>query len=190
MTIDQYSKILKIGLKNSGLGKIPGTQDQVILGDVDRSRSHKVNTVFIIGVNDGSFPSVNKDEGFFNDADREYLKQEGIELAKSTLDKLYEDNFNIYKAFTTAENQIYLSYVSSDCDGKSLRPSILIGKIKKMYPKLQEKSDVIYKEYKVENKLSTYEQLIENISRLRNKEKIDDVWYYICLLYTSDAADD
>ena len=131
MTIDQYSKILKIGLKNSGLGKIPGTQDQVILGDVDRSRSHKVNTVFIIGVNDGSFPSVNKDEGFFNDADREYLKQEGIELAKSTLDKLYEDNFNIYKAFTTAENQIYLSYVSSDCDGKSLRPSILIGKIKR-----------------------------------------------------------
>lgn len=128
MTIDQYSKILKIGLKNSGLGKIPGTQDQVILGDVDRSRSHKVNTVFIIGVNDGSFPSVNKDEGFFNDADREYLKQEGIELAKSTLDKLYEDNFNIYKAFTTAENQIYLSYVSSDGDGKSLRPSILIEK--------------------------------------------------------------
>ena len=33
-------------------------KDQVILGDVDRSRSHKVNTVFIIGVNDGSFPSV------------------------------------------------------------------------------------------------------------------------------------
>lgn len=187
MTIDQYSKILKIGLKNSGLGKIPGTQDQVILGDVDRSRSHKVNTVFIIGVNDGSFPSVNKDEGFFNDADREYLKQEGIELAKSTLDKLYEDNFNIYKAFTTAENQIYLSYVSSDCDGKSLRPSILIGKIKKMYPKLQEKSDVIYKEYKVENKISTYEQLIENISRLRNKEKIDDVWYYIYQYYKSQS---
>ena len=34
-----------------------------------------------------------------------------------------------------------------------------------MYPKLQEKSDVIYKEYKVENKISTYEQLIENIQK-------------------------
>ena len=63
-TIDQYSKILKIGLKNSELGKIPGTQDQVTFGDVDRSRSHKVKVVFIIGLNDGKFPSVNKEEGY------------------------------------------------------------------------------------------------------------------------------
>lgn len=185
MTIDQYSKILKIGLKNSGLGKIPGTQDQVIVGDVDRSRSHKVHTVFIIGLNDGSFPSVNKDEGFFNDLDREKLKQDGIELAKGTIDKLYEDNFNIYKAFTTAENQIYLSYLSSDSEGKSLRPSILIGKIKKMYPKLQEKSDVISNRYEVNNQLITYEQLIENIANLKNKEEIQDIWYNVYKYYKS-----
>lgn len=183
MTIDQYSKILKIGLKNSGLGKIPGTQDQVILGDVDRSRSHKVNTVFIIGLNDGSFPSINKDEGFFNDLDREKLKEDGIELAKGTIDKLYEDNFNIYKAFTTAENRIYLSYVSSDSDGKSLRPSMLIGKIKKMYPKLQEKSDVISKKYEVVNETITYEELIENIAKLKNKEEIEDIWYHVYRYY-------
>ena len=183
MTIDQYSKILKIGLKNSGLGKIPGTQDQVILGDVDRSRSHKVNTVFIIGLNDGSFPSINKDEGFFNDLDREKLKEDGIELAKGTIDKLYEDNFNIYKAFTTAENRIYLSYISSDSDGKSLRPSMLIGKIKKMYPKLQEKSDVISKKYEVVNETITYEELIENIAKLKNKEEIEEIWYHVYQYY-------
>ena len=53
MNIDTYSKILKIGLKNSELGKIPATQDQVTLGDVDRTRSHKVEVVFVIGLNDG-----------------------------------------------------------------------------------------------------------------------------------------
>ena len=37
ITINQYSNILKQGLKASSLGKIPGTQDQVIMGDVDRS---------------------------------------------------------------------------------------------------------------------------------------------------------
>lgn len=187
MTIDKYSKILKIGLKNSGLGKIPGTQDQVIFGDIDRSRSHKVNTVFIIGLNDGSFPSVNKDEGFFNDNDREKLKEDGIELAKGTIDKLYEDNFNIYKAFTTAENRIYLSYTSSDSDGKSLRPSILIGKIKKMYPKLQEESDIISKKYEIVNGLITYEELIENIAKLKKKEEIDRIWYEVYQYYKSQT---
>lgn len=185
ISLDNYSKILKIGLKNSGLGKIPGTQDQVTFGDVNRSRSHKVQNIFIIGLNDGSFPSINKDEGFFNDLDREELKQDGIELAKGTLEQLYEDNFNIYKAFTTAENQLYLSYVSTDSESKSLRPSMLINKIKKMFPKLIEKSDVINKEYDLFNKEVTYEELIENIDKIRSGESIDKIWYEIYNYYKS-----
>lgn len=183
MTIDQYSKILKIGLKNSGLGKIPGTQDQVIFGDVERSRSHKVQAVFIIGLNDGVFPSVNKDEGFLNDADREKLKEHNIELAKGTIENLYEDNFNIYKAFTTAENKLYLSYTSSDSEGKTQRPSILLNKIKRIFLGLEEKSDVINKNYEIVNNIITYEELIENIAKLKNKEKIDDIWYEIYNYY-------
>ena len=183
ITIDKYQKIFKIGLKNSGLGKIPGTADQVILGDVDRSRSHKVRAVFILGLNDGVFPSSNKDEGFLNDSDREILKQDGIELANGTIDNLYEDKFNIYKAFTTAEEKLYLSYSSSDKDGKSLRPSVLISQIKKMFPKMKEESDVINKKYEIVNKKVTYEELIENIAKIKNKEKIDEIWYQIYNYY-------
>ena len=183
ITIDKYQKIFKIGLKNSGLGKIPGTADQVILGDVDRSRSHKVRAVFILGLNDGVFPSSNKDEGFLNDSDREILKQDGIELANGTIDNLYEDKFNIYKAFTTAEEKSYLSYSSSDKDGKSLRPSVLISQIKKMFPKMKEESDVINKKYEIVNKKVTYEELIENIAKIKNREKIDEIWYQIYNYY-------
>ena len=63
-------------------------------------------------MNDGVFPSINKNEGFFNDKDREILKNDGIELANGTIENLYEENFNIYKAFTTAERRLYLSYSS------------------------------------------------------------------------------
>lgn len=185
MTTDQYSKILKVGLKNSGLGKIPGTGDQVTFGDVDRSRSHKVDTVFIIGLNDGSFPSINKDEGFLNDADRENLMQDGIELAKGTIERLYEDNFNIYKAFTTAEKEIYLSYSSADGEGKTLRPSILINKIKKIYPTLQEESDVISKKYEIVNPTITYEELLENIAKLKKNEEVEKIWYEVYNYYKS-----
>ena len=186
ITIDKYNQILKIGFKNSSLTKIPGTQDQVIMGDVDRSRSHKVKAIFIIGLNDGEFPSVRKDEGFLNDADREILKQDGLELAKGTIDKLYEDNFNIYKAFTTAEEKLYLLYSSSDMQGKALRPSMLINKIKKIYPMLQEKSDVIEKEGEILNKKTTYEELIANLSKLKEQD-IDKIWYYVYDYYKKDT---
>ena len=137
-TLDNFYKIFKIGLKNSSLGKIPASQDGVTVGDTERSRTHKVKAIFIIGLNDGVFPSVNKDEGFINDTDRSILKEQGIELAKGTIENLYDDNFNIYKAFTTAEEKLFLSYCQSDTDGKSLRPSTLILKIKKIFPELKE----------------------------------------------------
>ena len=185
ITIDKFVQILRVGLKNSNLTKIPGTQDQVIMGDVDRSRSHKVKATFIIGLNDGIFPSINKDEGFLNDEDREILKSHGIELAKGTIDKLYEDNFNIYKTFTTAEQKLYLSYPSSDMQGKALRPSILVNRIKKIYPKLSEESDVIESKSEILNTKTTYEELINNISKLRENE-IEKIWYYVYNYYKKD----
>ena len=174
--IDKFIKILKIGFKNSGLGRIPANQDQVILGDVDRSRSHKVKAIFIIGLNDGVFPSINKSEGFFDDEDREFLKQEGIELAKGTLENLYDDNFNIYKAFTTSEEKLYLSYASSDGEGKSIRPSNLILKIKKVFPDIIEESDIIQNEEKIEiiNEEILFENLILKINKIKNGEKISN----------------
>lgn len=183
LSIDKYMQILKTGLKNSELGKIPGTQDQVIVGDVDRSRSHKVDTIFIIGLNDGNFPSINKSEGFFGDKDREILKNDGIELANGTIENLYEENFNIYKAFTTTEKRLYLSYASSETEGKSLRPSMMINKMKKIFPKLKEQSDIINKNYEITNKMMTYQELLENISNLKENKEIDDIWYKIYQYY-------
>ena len=183
ITFEKYVNILKIGFKNSGLGKIPQAADQVVVGDADRSRSHKVKTIFIIGLNDGMFPSVNKDEGFLNDTDREVLKNDGIELAKGTIDKMYEENFNIYKAFTTAEDCLYLSYSSSDSEGKSLRPSILISKIKRIFPNLQENSDIIKSKQEILTKVTTYNELINSISDLKNGKTIDQIWYNVYKYY-------
>ena len=176
ITIDKFYKILKIGLKNSSLGKIPANQDVVIVGDTDRSRTHSVKANFIIGLNDGIFPSINKNEGFFNDSDRAFLKENGLEIAKGTLENLYDENYNIYRAFTSQKEKLFLSYISSDKDGKSQRPSILISKIKKMFPNLKEKSDILENEnfnLICENQL--YENLINNIDKIyeeNNDEKI------------------
>ena len=185
VSFDKYADILKIGLGSTGLGRIPGTQDQVVVGDVDRSRSHKVRAVFVIGLNDGMFPSVNKNEGFFNDNDREQMKDSGAELAKGTIEKLYDDNFNIYKAFSTAEEKIYLSYSSSDLEGKSLRPSVLINRIKKIFPNLTEASDVIEKQSEVITKMSTFEELLNQLRDFRDGKEIDSIWFELYNYYSN-----
>ena len=144
-----------------------------------------MKAVFIIGLNDGMFPNVNKNEGFFNDQDRELLKQKGAELAKGTLEKLYDDNFNIYKAFSTAEEKIYLSYSSSDLEGKSLRPSILVNRVKKIFPKLEERSDVVKTQSEVITQMSTFEELLQKLSEFRDGEEIEEEWFAIYNYYAN-----
>ena len=176
VSFEKYRELIKIGLQNKGLGAIPATQDQVTLGDVDRSRSHNVKAVFIIGINDGIFPSVNKDEGFLNDKDREDLQNIGMELAKTTTDRLYEEQFNIYKALTVAEEKLYLSYTSTDSEGRAIRPSVLITKIKKIFPSMKEKSDIIQKDSFIGLPEETFDELLENIYNLYNGEEIEQIW--------------
>ena len=176
VTFEEYRDMLKEGLEQSIFSLIPEMLDTVTVGDVERSRNHKVNTIFILGLNDGVFPSINNSEGFLNDKDRETLKQNGIELAKGTLENLFDEEFNIYKAFTTAEEEIFLSYVSSNKDGKAIRPSTLITKIKKIFPKLKEDSDVLKSKRSIENASATFGDLLFNLRKIKDGEKIDPIW--------------
>ncbi|MDR0978680.1 MAG: helicase-exonuclease AddAB subunit AddB [Lachnospiraceae bacterium] len=177
ITFEKYKEILKIGFNESSLKKIPTTLDEVTVGDIDRSKSKKISVAFIIGINDGVFPAVNTNEGFLNDADRILLKEHGLEVAKGTLEMLYEDQFNIYKAFCMAEEVLNLSYVSSDKEFKGVRPSILISKIKRIYPNLIEKSQIgnIDNEIYIEN--TTFDELLKNIRKAENGENINKIWY-------------
>lgn len=186
ISFDKYSKLLKTGLNNSGLGRIPQTGDQVIVGDVSRSKTNKVKAIFIIGVNDGVYPSVNKDEGFFNDKDRQTLREQGIELAKTTIENIYEDNLAIYKVFSAPEEKIFISYSSSSLDGGTLRPSILITKIKKIFPKLREESDIVTKEAEILTKTSTFEELINKLRDFRDGKEIESIWFQVFNYYIND----
>lgn len=186
VSFDKYMQILKTGLSSSDLGKIPGTQDQVIIGDVDRSRSHKVKAIFIIGLNDGMFPSVHRNEGFFNDNDRQFFKENGVELARNTIESLYEDNFNIYKAFTTAEEKLFISYASSNSEGTTLRGSILISKMKKIFPKLEEESDIVQRTSEILIENTTFDELLNKLSEYRDSGEIEDKWVEVYNYYKNN----
>lgn len=187
ISFENYRDLLKVGFSSSSLKNIPATLDQVIVGDVDRSRSHTVKAIFIIGLNDGVFPSVNKDEGFLSDEDREILKQSGMEIAKTTKEQLYEDQFNIYKAFTTAEEKLFLSCPSTNTESKAVRPSIIISKIKKINPKLVEISNVVSKTSEIITESNTFEELLTNIRAYNNGEEIDDIWFNVYNLYKQNS---
>lgn len=189
MSFERYNKILQIGISQSEFGRIPSSFDQVLFGDTDRTKTRDIKILFLLGINDGAIPNILKDEGFLNDKDRDRLKENNIEIAKNSLELLYENQFNIYKALCMPEEKLYLSYPVTDKEGKAIRPSILITQIKKIFENLTEDSDIIEKKYKITTKQATLNNVIEKYKQYLDGENIDEEWENAILWYKQNQKD-
>ena len=84
------------------------------------------------------------------------------------------------------KKKVYLSYASSDIEGKSLRPSILINRLKKIFPNLKEESDVVESKSEVITENTAYEDLLTYLSEVREgKRKIDDLHMELFKYYST-----
>ena len=143
MSFDTFKNILIEGISMHQIGIRPTSNDNVMIGDISRTRNSNVKILFVIGVNDGVFPMPFSSEGFLSDDERDSLLESGVELAKNTKLLLLEENFNIYKALTTPSEEIYISFPTQDSDGSALRASSIINQLKNIFPKLKVKSNIM-----------------------------------------------
>ena len=182
--IDSYEffKILNSGFTNEEIGVIPAALDQVNIGDVARIKGREVKILYIVGINDGVFPAGKKDEGIRSDRDRGILSEAGIELASTTRNKVFEEQFLIYTALTMSCDYLKLSYPMADFEGKSLRPSIVISRMKKIFPYLQEQSAIYDLSVKKDSlnriiaPIPAFNELILALRRDFDKEDIEEYW--------------
>ncbi|MFA9397149.1 MAG: helicase-exonuclease AddAB subunit AddB, partial [Clostridiaceae bacterium] len=170
LDFESFINILNCGFKEEKIGLIPLSLDEVMVTSVDRLKSHNTKALFIIGVNDGVFPSSSFEEGILKDNERDIMKNLGIEVAKNTSEKTFEENFLIYKTLTMASSKLYISYATSNLEGKALRPSSIVNRVKRLFPSVEEDSDLI-KEYSgidiISSKTPTFNKVLLNI---KNKE--------------------
>ena len=138
LSADAFGTILETAVQNLDLGLIPSSLDQVFVGAIAHSRARNLKVVFVLGLNEGVFPAKISQEGFFNDLEKEELRKLGVGLSPDSKDQIYDEQFLIYLAITRASDQLYFSYSLSDDEGKALRPSAIVNKVKRLYPALNE----------------------------------------------------
>ena len=177
-----FSKILISGFEEKEIGVIPMALDQVNIGDIARIKGRDVKALYIVGANDGVLPSANKDEGILSDEDRIELKSMGIEHASDTRSRVFEEQFMVYTALTIPSNYLMITYPMADFEGKSLRPSIIIPRLKKILPRLKEESEIFNnnlfndKYHNITAPVPTFNELIEALRREYEKEEIEPYW--------------
>lgn len=165
ISLKEYCELLDAGLEEAKVGIIPPSLDQVVVGDIERTRIKDVKTVFLLGVNDTFIPGKAKAGGLLSEYDREQFEKNKVALSAGAKEKSFIQKFYLYLILTKPTETVCLTYSKVSSDGKALRPAYLIQDLKRMYPELavKEVSGEIAKREMTEK--SGFACLVEGLQR-------------------------
>ncbi len=141
ISLRAYTRLLQTTLSYVKMGVIPAAKDQLLIGTVDRTRLPNIKALFVLGVNEGLIPKVDDSMNLFSEMDKLTLQllntathHQKDRLADVIVNQpLYASQFILYALLTAAQESLAISTVSRDGSGKSIRPSMVYYKLKKMF---------------------------------------------------------
>lgn len=134
--VEEYAKLLDAGLSEAKVGVIPPGVDQVVVGDVERTRIKDVKALFFLGANDVHLPGKLGKNGLLNECDREIFAKEKLNLTPGGKEKTYIQKFYLYQNMTRPSEKLYIYYSKVSAEGKTIRPSYLIQEVQRLFPDL------------------------------------------------------
>ncbi len=191
LSSEEFRKVLETGLNDITLGVIPPSIDQVMIGDIERSRLNHVKVLFVLGINDGIIPKAAGSSGILSEADRAILGQE-LELAPDPRSRVFTEQFYLYQNLTKPSGELHLMYHMQDQDGNEVLPAYLIGRIRRIFPQL-EVDGYSTGELSWEN-IETPEDSTENlIAALFREEPLSEeeagLWKELCSYYEKNQPE-
>ncbi len=136
VSLKEYGKLLDAGLSEARVGVIPPSVDQLVAGDVQRTRLKDIKALIFIGANDAYLPGALLRTGLLSERDRERFQKEKISLAPGGKEQAYIQKFYLYMNLTKPSERLSVYFSKVSPDGKSMRPSYLIQEIRRLYPLL------------------------------------------------------
>lgn len=136
LPLDEYISVLDAGFEAAEVAVIPPGFDQVLIGDIERTRLEDIQVLFFLGVNDGVIPKTSSEGGILSQLERETLANASYELAPTARERAFIQRFYLYLNMTKPKERLYLTFAGTGADGASRRRSYLIGMILRMFPKL------------------------------------------------------
>ena len=154
-----FALLFDLAFSVEKLRQIPATLDQLVVGDLRRSRFHNPKAFLFLGLNSEFLPAPPGSKNILSEKEREFLRDKSYRLSPLAWEEGYIEKYYVYKAFLTPSQELYLSYPRALRDGKSGKPSSYILELKELFPwlkasySLKEKRE-IYNEKKAREELA------------------------------------
>lgn len=169
LSLANYRELLEAGLTEEKVALIPPSSDEVVIGDIERTRIKDVKVLFFVGTNDGVIPKDGASGGILSEPEREALTRQGVELAPTQREEMYMQRFYLYLSLTKARRRLILSYAKSGASGENRLPSYLIGTIRGLFPAIpvMDCQEQTWRAEDIETKRQGIDVLIQALTDLR-----------------------
>ena len=135
-TFEEFFAALSLMFEESNIGTIPTSVDEVIIGSASMLRTDNIKCAIIMGLNEGEFPASVKDNGIFSDNEKQMLEEFDISLSSDTSTKTSEELFFVYRAVSSAKENLILTSSALSSDGATQRQSIALERVKSLFPSI------------------------------------------------------
>ena len=132
----EFSAFFDMALSLEKLRQIPATNDQVLVGDLTRSRFHNPKAFLFLGLNAGLIPLPPKKKSLFTEEEKSFLRQEHCTLSPLAWEESYIQEFYLYHAFLSPREELYLSYPLRIPKGRG-GISPILQEVLRLFPKLK-----------------------------------------------------
>lgn len=137
ISISEYAQLLDAGMEEARIGVIPPGVDEVMIGDIQRTRLKDIKALILMGVNDHLIPGTLLNGGLLTEHDRSRFEEEGISLTPNGKEKIFIQKFYLYLHMTKPTEELAISYSKVSAEGKNIRPAYLIAELQKLFPKMR-----------------------------------------------------
>lgn len=168
VTIREYLEIFEAGIEDVKIGVIPMTIDQLVVGDIERTRLNDIKVLFFVGCNENVIPKSKSSGGIISELDRELLASKGVELAPNPKEALFIEQFYLYMNLTKASDKLVISFARIDAEGKAINPSYFVGKLSEIIDGLKIRDEQLLPTTFLKNNMECLDNSIENIDSNKN----------------------
>lgn len=185
VSLKEYRELLDAGLNEVKIGVIPPGPDQVIAGDMQRTRLKDIRVLLMLGVNDTLLPGNLVKGGLLTERDREAFAGESLRLTPGSREQAYIQKFYLYLNLTKPEQELHLFSSRSASDGSALRPAYLTAEIRRLFPGIRAVNET---EVPLRKRELTTETAVEELVRgLRMQEESGgSAWMELYRWYAGD----
>lgn len=186
ISFSYYKDILEQGMVSYQLSVIPPSKDQVVIGDIERSRSMDKKIVYVLGADSSGMPRVSKENGLLSKEEKELLVNQGIELPSNQDYIDSNEALLIYNLITKPSHHLYMSFAADTGSGSAI-PSSIMNQISVIYPKVKINNMRDYDaSYYITVPDPTISIMAREIKRYVYGEDVEEIWFDLLRYYLSN----